>query len=76
MQMFVIFLHFCIFMSHFLFDLWLPLIINFRDFDRVGFCPKQDPDIYFKFDLLCVFEMSVTPVSCPIFFPQQTEACS
>lgn len=66
-QMLVIFVHFCIFMSHFLFDLWSPLIIN--EFDPAGLCPKQDPDIYFKCDLLCVFEMSVTPVSCALFLP-------
>lgn len=73
MQMFVIFLRFCISMSHFLFDLCLPLIIN--EFDHMGLCPKEDPDIYFKFDLLCVFEMSVTPVSFTLFLPHN-EVCS
>lgn len=36
----------------------------------VELCPKQDPDIYFKLDLLCVCEMSVTPVSSTLFLPQ------
>lgn len=63
-QMFVIILHF-------LFDVCLPAITN--GFDHVGLCPKLYPDIYLKFDLLCVFEMPVTPVPCALF-PPQTEA--
>lgn len=53
-------------MSHFLFDLRFPPIIN--EIDQLGLCPKLDPDIYFKFDLLCVFEMSATSVCCALFF--------
>lgn len=63
-QMFVIFLHF-------LFDSCLPVINN--ELDHVGPCLKLDLDIYFKFDLLCVFKNDCDIcVSHPLL---KTEAC-